>query len=117
VRWRIKTPILQLPSPVVVEGLLYTVDSNGMLLCLDAATGRSVWSKKMRGKFHSSPLYADGHIYVSSTRGITTVLKAGREPEIVAENRLEGEIWATPALTGGAIIMRTSRFLYKITMQ
>jgi outer membrane protein assembly factor BamB len=117
VLWRMKAPILQLPSPVVAEGLLYTVDSNGVLLCLDAATGEIVWSKKMKGKFHSSPVWAAGHIYISSTRGITCVLKAGREPEIVAENTLDGEIWATPAFTGGAIIMRTSRFLYKITMQ
>ena len=114
--WRIRTPILQLPSPVVWEGLLYTVDSQGVLHCLDAATGKSVWSKKMPGKFHSSPLIADSHLYVSSTRGITYVLKTGTEPVIVAENRLDGEIWATPAMTGGAIIIRTSKFLYKIMM-
>jgi len=32
----------------------------------------------------------------------------------VAKNRLKGEIWATPALSGGAIILRTSEYLYKI---
>ena len=114
--WRIKSPILQLPSPVVWDGLLYTVDSKGVLHCLDAATGNNVWSKKMPGKFNSSPLIADSHLYVSSTRGITYVLKTGREPDVVAENRLEGEIWATPAMTGGAIIMRTSKYMYKIIM-
>jgi len=113
-RWRMKSPILQLPTPVAVDGLLYTVDSKALLSCLDAATGETIWSKKLKGKYHSSPVYADGYIYISSTSGETLVLRAGRAMKIEAENSLEGEIWATPALTGGSIIMRTSEFLYKI---
>ena len=74
IRWRMKSPILQLLTPVVAEGLLYTVDSKALLSCLNA----------------------------------------GRELNIVAENSLDGEIWATPAVTGGAILMRTSKYLYKI---
>lgn len=112
--WRISTPILQLLTPVVYDGRLYTVNSEGLLSSLEAATGKTVWSKKLKGKYHSSPIYADGYIYVSSTKGVTIVLKAGPEPEIISENKLEGEIWATPAVTGGAILMRTSKFLYKI---
>jgi outer membrane protein assembly factor BamB len=114
VLWRITTPILQLLTPLVLNGLLYTIDSQGMMYCLDAATGKTVWSKKMKGKFHSSPVYADGHMYFSSIRGDTYVIRAGREMDFIAENSLDGEIWATPAVTGGAIIMRTSKYLYKI---
>ncbi|MCK4992317.1 MAG: PQQ-binding-like beta-propeller repeat protein, partial [Bacteroidales bacterium] len=113
--WRVKSPILQLLTPVVVDGLLYTVDSQGLLMCLDGETGETVWSKKLKGKYNSSPIYADGNIYISSTRGSTIVLKAGPELEIVSENTLDGEIWATPAFTGGAILMRTSKFLYKLS--
>jgi outer membrane protein assembly factor BamB len=114
IRWRLPSPILQLLTPIFVDGLLYTVDSKGLLSCLDAKTGASVWTLKLKGKYHSSPVYADGHIYISSTRGETLVFKTGRELKQVAENRLEGEIWATPAITGGAILMRTSELLYKI---
>ncbi len=112
--WRRKTPILQLLTPVIWDGLLYTVDSKGLLICMDAQTGKTVWSEKLKGKFHSSPVYADGYIYISSTKGKTLVLKAGPQLEIVSENTLDGEIWSTPAFTGGAILMRTSKFLYKI---
>ena len=115
VLWRLKTPNLQLSTPVVVEGLLFTVDTRGTMHCLEASSGETVWSKKMKGKFHSSPVYVDGHIYFSTERGSTYVIRSGREMNFVAENSLEGEIWATPAVTGGAIIMRTSEFLYKIT--
>ena len=114
VLWRQKAPILQLLSPLVLDGLLYTVDSKAMMYCLDATSGETVWSKKMKGKFHSSPVYADGHVYFNSTRGISYVMKAGSKMEQVAENRLEGEIWATPAISGKALFMRTSKYLYKI---
>jgi hypothetical protein len=114
IRWRMKAPILQLSTPVFVDGLLYTVDSRGEFFCLEALSGEIIWSEKLKGKFHSSPIYADGLIYVSSTRGETLVYRAGTEPELVAKNLLKGEIWATPALSGGSILMRTSEYLYKL---
>ncbi|MCK5067573.1 MAG: PQQ-binding-like beta-propeller repeat protein [Bacteroidales bacterium] len=114
IRWRMKAPILQLSTPVVVDGFLYTIDSRGVFYRLRASSGQVIWSENLKGKFHSSPLYADGHIYVSSTRGETLVYTTGAEPELVSKNKLEGEIWATPAMTDGAIIIRTSKFLYKI---
>jgi outer membrane protein assembly factor BamB len=114
IKWRKKSPILQLLTPVVVNGLLYTVDSKGILFCYDAVTGETLWSERLKGKYHSSPVHADGLIYLSSTRGETIVIRAGRELDIVAENSLEGEIWATPAFCDGTILMRTSKYLYKI---
>ncbi|MFO7671675.1 MAG: PQQ-binding-like beta-propeller repeat protein [Bacteroidales bacterium] len=112
--WSVETPVLQLLSPLVKDGLLYTVDSGGDMFCLDASDGTTVWSEGMKGKFHSSPVYADGNLYFSSTRGYTYVVEAGRTLHVLSENKLDGEIWATPAIAGGAIIIRTSNFLYKV---
>lgn len=112
--WSVETPILQLLSPLVKDGLLYTVDSRGDFLCLDTSDGTTLWSEGMKGKFHSSPVYCNGNLYFSSTRGYTYVLEAGREKTKFIENKLEGEIWATPAIAGGAILIRTSKYLYKI---
>jgi outer membrane protein assembly factor BamB len=114
IRWRMKAPILQLSTPVYVDGLLYTVDSEGVFFCLNAENGEVLWSEKLKGKFHSSPIFADGLIYISSTKGETRIYRAGPQPELVSTNKLEGEIWSTPAFSQGAILMRTSEFLYKI---
>jgi outer membrane protein assembly factor BamB len=110
----VETPILQLLSPLVKNGLLYTIDSRSEMWCLDVSDGSTVWSDRMKGKFHSSPVYANGHIYISSTQGYTYVVKEGQEHVLVGENKLEGEIWATPAIAGGAIFIRTNKYLYKI---
>jgi outer membrane protein assembly factor BamB len=112
--WRVKFPVLQLLTPLVKDGLIYTVDSEGTLLCMDTKTGETVWSEKLKGKYNSSPVYIAGHIYFNSIRGETLVIKEGREFEMVAQNSLDGDIWATPAVINGAILMRTSKYLYKI---
>ena len=112
--WRMKSPILQLLTPIVQDGRLYTVDSEGKMYCLDAGTGEILWSVQQRGKYNSSPVYVAGHIYFSSTQGETLVIRAGPEYQLAARNSLEGEIWATPAVVDGSILMRTSQYLYKI---
>jgi len=114
IRWRIKTPILQLSTPVIKDGLIYTIDTKSVLMCLDAQSGETIWSRRLKGKYNSSPVYAAGNIYFSSTNGETTIIKEGPELNIIAENSLDGEIWTTPAIVQNSILMRTSKFLYRI---
>ncbi len=115
IHWRIKTPMLQIVSPVVSDGLIFTVDANSRLLCIDASNGETIWSNRLIGKYNSSLILAGGLIYINSSRGETKVVKAGPAFELVSENSLKGQIWATPAFTDKAIIMRTAYYLYKIS--
>jgi outer membrane protein assembly factor BamB len=112
--WRKKFPILQLLTPVIYDNLLYTIDTESILYCIDAKTGENIWTEKLKGKYNASPIWAAGNIYVSTTRGETLVFAAGREYKKIAVNRLEGEIWATPAFVNGSILIRTSKELVKI---
>jgi outer membrane protein assembly factor BamB len=112
--WRRKSPTLQLLTPLVLNGLIYTVDSENNLQCLDATTGEIQYTRKMKSKYHSSPVYAGGNIYFTSVKGETLVIRPGRELVIVAENKLPGEVFATPAFIDHSILLRTDRFLYRI---
>lgn len=112
--WSLETPILQLSTPVIRNGLIYNVDTKNIMMCLDAGTGETIWSKRLRGKYNASPIVANGNVYFSSTNGETTVVSEGRELNIVAENKLEGEIWTTPAFVRNNILIRTSAYLYRI---
>jgi len=112
--WRFKGPILQLLTPLIRDGIIYTVDSRNNLITIDAKTGTSLYTKRLKNKYNSSPVYAGGHVYVTSVKGETLVLKAGRTLEIISENQLPGEIYATPAIANNSLIIRNESTLYRI---
>lgn len=112
--WRISSPILQLLTPVIYDGLLYTVDTKGVFHCLDAQTGKSIWQKRLKGKYNASPIVAGDRLYLCSTRGEVLVIETGKEFRETATNKLPGEIWATPAFYEESILLRTSKALYRI---
>jgi outer membrane protein assembly factor BamB len=117
VLWRFKFPVLQLLTPLIKDGLIYTIDTKNMLYCLDAKTGVEVYSKKLKQKYNSSPVFAGGNIFFTSVKGETMVLKAGNQLHILAENKLPGEVYATPAFVRNSILMRTDSQLYRIGMK
>jgi len=112
--WRVKTPILQLLTPLIKDGVIYTVDSRNNLIAIEAKTGTSLYTKRLKNKYNSSPVYAGGRVYFTSVKGETLVLKAGRTLEILAENQLPGEIYATPAIANNSLIIRNESTLYRI---
>jgi len=114
VLWKFKSPILQLLTPLIKDGLIYTIDTRNVLYCLDTQSGAEVYSRKLKQKYNSSPVYANGNIYFISVKGETMILKAGRELKIIAENKLPGEVYATPAIVGNSILLRTDTQLYRI---
>ncbi len=114
IRWRVKTPILQLLTPLVKDGIIYTVDSRNNLIVIDAKTAETIYTKKLKNKYNSSPVYAGGKVYLSSIKGETLVLKAGRKLEILGENKLPGDLFATPAIASNSILIRNEFSLYRI---
>ena len=66
IRWRVKTPILQLLTPLVKDGIIYTVDSRNNLIVIDAKTAETIYTKKLKNKYNSSPVYAGGKVYLES---------------------------------------------------
>ena len=112
--WKMTDDAPHQSSPVLVDDLLYMVSDQGKLICMEAATGEEVWSKRLRAKFGASLLSVEGRIYFSSTKGTTTVIAPGREYRELAVNQLDGELWASPAITGNALLLRTKTHLYRI---
>jgi outer membrane protein assembly factor BamB len=112
-RWPNNTP--DVPSPLVVDGLVYLCRENGNLIVADAKTGEEVYTQPTtRDRHRASPVYADGHVYLTARKGIVTVVKAGREFEVVSQNDLEESTAASPVISGGRIYLRTFDALYAI---
>jgi outer membrane protein assembly factor BamB len=112
--WKKKAGQMQLLSPVMKDGLIYTVDSKNNLMCLDASTGDEVWTTHLLSAFNASPIFVNGIIWFFSVKGEILAIKAGRKYEVVAENQMDSGIWATPAIIRNSVILRTEKYLYRI---
>jgi outer membrane protein assembly factor BamB len=104
------------PTPATDGTLLYVVTDKGLLSCMDLATGKLHYGpERLRmGTYSSSPLLADGKLYLTSEEAVTSVVKAGTTFEVLAENALDGFTVASPAAASGQIFIRTSSHLYAI---
>jgi len=103
-----------IPSPLLVGEELYTISDGGIFSCVDARTGKEHYRERVGGKFTSSPLFADGRIYVCSREGVTTVLKPGVKFEVLAQNKLDSAIMSSPAALDGALFVRTEKAMYRL---
>ena len=115
--WRYRKSVPSSPSPIFVDGLLFFVgDSGGLVTCLEAKSGKLVWSERIAsGKYWAAPFVAAGRIYFHSEEGVTTVIRAGREFEVIAENSLDGKLMASAAVAGDVLFLRTDKALYSIS--
>jgi outer membrane protein assembly factor BamB len=99
---------------ITKDGLLYVADLGGMIHCLDAATGATVWKHDTLGAIWGSLLLAGDRLYVGNEDGTMTVLRTGRRKELLAQNEMDAPIYSPPALIGDALYLATANRLYLI---
>ncbi|MFT5523271.1 MAG: outer membrane protein assembly factor BamB [Pirellulaceae bacterium] len=114
IAWRFTKQVSNKPSPLLIGNELYLMSDRGILTCVDAESGEQIWTDRVGGNHSSSPIYADGKIYFSSQEGDVTVIKPGRTFEVLAKNKLDGQLMASPAAVDGALFIRTDKALYRI---
>ena len=114
VAWKFDKSVPFLPSPTIVDDLLYMVNDDGIISCIEAKTGKSVWRKRVGGNYEASPIVADGRIYFFSDEGPATVIAAGRQYKELAVNKLDEGFMASPAISGKSLFLRTKTHLYRI---
>jgi outer membrane protein assembly factor BamB len=106
------------PSPLLYDGLLYLLSSRGgEISCFEAATGEIIYQEKFEkvGACWASPWVYDGNIYFFDEKGVTNVIKAGREFEVLHQNRLDDKFWASVAVAGDAYLIKGVERLYCIS--
>ena len=86
----------------------------GIVTCVDAKTGERVWRERLGGIYSASPVAADGTIYLVGETGETLVLRSGRKPDVLARNKLDMRVIASPAISGSRIFVRGDRQLVAI---
>jgi hypothetical protein len=114
--WRYeKSFVAVVPSPLALDGLIYTIKNGGILTTLDLETGAVVKMGRVGNapaSYSASPVATGGRIYLASEDGVVFVLRAGKDWEVMAGNDLGEPIYATPALSGGRIFVRGAKSLF-----
>ena len=116
VAWKATRGLPYVSSPLFYDGRVYMVKDGGMLSSFDAKNGKQFYLQERleaAGSYYASPVGADGRIYLASVPGKLTIVKAGGDrPEILHQAEFGERIFATPALTGKRLYLRTHDKLY-----
>ena len=113
--WSLKKSYPSIPAPLIYRGVMYLMKEGGIVSSLDPASGAILKQGRTPDaleEYYASPVAADGKIFVVSGSGKVTVLKADAQWEILAMNDLDEEVWATPAIAGNNLYIRTRTALY-----
>jgi len=106
--WRNKQKCYE-QSMLAHAGHLYAINDGGVAYCWDAETGDERWHHRLRGPLNASPILANGNIYAPNELGTIWVYRASpKQFELVAENQLGSEMFATPTICGGQLFLRVA---------
>jgi len=115
VLWEQKKQVPKKASPQLIGSEIYMVSASGVLSCGDVTSGDLNWSARIGGNYSASPLHSDDRVYFASQEGVVIVMKPSAEKfEKLAENKLDGQIMASPAADDSALFVRTDQAIYRI---
>ncbi len=121
IAWKYEKNTPYTPCPVLMDGKLYFLKANnGYLTCLDAKDGTEYYSsEKLEGikNIFTSPLGVKDRIYVLGTNGTCCVVKQGEAFELLAQNILEDNFYASPVIVGNTLFLRGVKSLYCISIK
>ena len=114
VAWRFKKFVPFCSSPLYYNGYVFTAKDGGIFTSLNARTGEALRTNRLAdaGKYYSSPVAGDAKIYVFSQRGVLTVVSPWAEWKTLHTAEFGEDVYATPAIAGGRIYVRTMGHLY-----
>jgi outer membrane protein assembly factor BamB len=115
VAWNVKKSYPNIPAPLVYQGVMYLMKEGGILTTVNPASGEVLKmgrTPEALEEYYASPVAADDKVFLVSASGKVTVVKAGAQWEILKVNDLGEEVWATPAIAGNNLYIRTRNALY-----
>jgi outer membrane protein assembly factor BamB len=102
------------PTPTVVGDHIFLWGDAGIVTCIKASTGESVWMERVGGNFFGSPVCVNGKLYAVSGKGELVVVEASEQFKILSRCELGEPSHATPAVSGGVMYIRTESHLLAI---
>lgn len=104
-------------TPLLHDGIGYFCFDNGVLTTFQLSNGERLYQQRLgagKSGFSSSPVAADGRLYITNEDGHTFVVKLGREYQLIGENELGEQVMASPAISDGVLFLRGRSHLYAV---
>ena len=112
--YRISRNSPHVTTVLAYDGLLFLWSDQGIVTCVEADSGATVWQKRIGGQYFGSPVCVDGKIYCTSSDGEVVVIAASKDFAELGRNQFGESSHATPAISGGRMFIRTLSHLYCI---
>jgi outer membrane protein assembly factor BamB len=97
----------------IADGLVYTADAGGAAYCLDADTGIHNWTHNT-GIVWSSPLIADGKVYLGTHGNGLFIFEHSKQKKIIFESGTSTDIVGSPAVSHGVLYVASQKYLYAL---
>jgi hypothetical protein len=114
IAWRTTRGAAYVPSPIIAGPYLLVVADSGIASCFDAKSGERHWQERLPSGHSPSPVSANGLVYFTSDRGVTSIVRPGKTFVVIARNELGEPVSASPAISRGQLFIRTHNHLYCI---
>jgi outer membrane protein assembly factor BamB len=103
------------PSPVVLNGKVFTMNDAGVLSCGNTADGKRLWQLRLKGPFSATPVGAGTQLYCVNEKGLLQVVETeGAEGSLLSELDLAKSILSTPSIANGGLYVRSDDSLWKL---
>jgi outer membrane protein assembly factor BamB len=103
-----------IPTPIIVGNLLYTCSDRGVLTVRESRTGDLVYQNRVGGQYSASAVATAEHLFLCNEDGTVSVVSTGTDFKVAANNNMQEPIFATPAIVGNRLLIRTAHHLYAI---
>ena len=112
--WKEERNVPEVPSALAYRGRMYMVTAGGIVTCLKE-DGKPLYKSRLGalGPYWASPVAANGIVYFASGDGVVFAVEAADTLKVAARNDLGEPIFASPAISGNSIYVRTAKHVYR----
>jgi outer membrane protein assembly factor BamB len=112
--WEYDEDLPEASSPVATTDYLFMASGVGPVSCFDTKTGEQYWVHEFDHGFYSSPIVVGDLVYIIDKKGVTHIVKADKQFELVNEPALGEDAVTIPAIMSGRIYIRGNKHLFCI---
>jgi outer membrane protein assembly factor BamB len=114
IAWETKKSVPLVPTPIVKDGRLFCWADDGTVTCMNVSSGEVIWRERVGGQFYGSPVCVNNRLYCIAKNGEVVVIAASEKYEPLGRVALGEPSFATPAVAGGVMYLRTAGHLFSL---